>query len=359
MSNLVFNPELLATARKLRGLSQTKAAKLCGMSQSKYNKIENGVNPPNENTIEIFAKAFDFPEKFFQKNARALGIPMSFHEMHRKTKSVSLKDQTRVSADLTVRMLCISSLLDTVDIQEELQLPQYDAEDYGHDGEEIARMVRRTWLAPNGPVHNLTDLIEKAGIIVFPCYFPAPKVDGVTVNISGMPPVIFLNENTPADCMRFSLAHELGHIVMHRQISNTMENEANSFASELLMPEQEMKYEFNEPVTLKRLAELKRVYKVSMGALLVRAKSIGKISVHQSNYLWRQMSRLGYRKEEPPSTQFEKERPSTLKNIFDLYMKQLGYSTEDFASAFDLNVEMVKDLFTKNIFQDKKLRLVV
>ena len=360
MSSLNFNPELLSTARNYKGWNQNKAAKLCGMSQSKYSKIENGVCFPDENAIEIFATVFNFPKQFFRKTARKVGIPMSFHEMYRKTKSVSMKDQVRVSADLTLRLMCISSLLNSVDIQPELPLPQYDAEDYGNDGARIAGMVRRTWLVPNGPIHNLTVLVEKAGIIIFPCYFPAPKVDGVTVKIIGMPPVIFLNDNTPADRMRYSLAHELGHIIMHNQISTTMEDEANQFASELLMPEQEMKHEFNQTINLRRLVELKRIYKVSMAALLVRAKSVGKISVHQADYLWRQISRLGYRKEEPPSTQFEKNPPSILKKMFDLHMKELGYSIEDFSNAFDLNVNMVKDLFATNIHcQDKKLRLVV
>ena len=227
MSSLYFNPELLSTARNYRGWKQNKAAKLCGMSQAKYSKIENGVCLPDENTIETFAAVFDFPKQFFQKTDRKVGIPMSFHEMYRKTKSVSLKDQVRVSADLTLRLMCISSLLNSVEIQPELHLPQYDAEDYGNDGAKIAGMVRRTWLVPNGPLHHLTDLVEKAGIIIFPCYFPAPRVDGVTVKIINLPPVIFLNENTPADRMRFSLAHELGHIIMHNQISNTMEDEAN------------------------------------------------------------------------------------------------------------------------------------
>ncbi len=356
----VLNPEMLLTARNQKGFSQTQIANKCKISQALYSKIEGSVTilGSDDSLIEKFSKEFGFPQSFFFKNARALGVPASFHEMYRKPKLVSSKKVlSKVSSDLTIRMLCVSKLLDSIEIEPELQLPQLDAEDYGNDGPTIARMVRRSWLVPDGPIKNLTELVEKAGIIVFPSYFSAPKVDGVTVNISGLPPVIFLNSISPADRTRFSLAHELGHVIMHGQISASMEDEANAFASELLMPEKEMRAEFSNKIDLKELARLKRIRKVSMAALLYKASRMGKLTKNQSDYLWRQMSK--YRIEEPESTHFEKEAPTTLKSIVKMFVERLNYSTKDFAEAFDLWQDMTNVVLENAFPQEKKLKLIV
>jgi Zn-dependent peptidase ImmA (M78 family) len=325
-----------------------------------YSKIESGVTILNGDDllVEKFSGELGFPPSFFFKSARALGVPASFHEMYRKPKSVSGKKVlAKVSSELTIRMLCVSKLLDSIELEPELTLPQYDVDDYGNDGAAIARAIRRDWLIPDGPIRNLTGLVEKTGIIVFPGYFSAPKVDGVTVNVSGLPPVIFLNSISPADRTRFSLAHELGHVVMHRQTSATMEKEANAFAAEFLMPEREMRAEFSNRIDMKELARLKRIRRVSMAALLYRASEIGKATRNQADYLWRQMSK--YRHEEPESTQFEKETPTTLRSILRLFIEKLGYSTGDLSEAFDLWEGMTKVVLDDVLPKEKKLRLVV
>jgi Zn-dependent peptidase ImmA (M78 family) len=360
MNRGALNPEMLLTARNYRGYSQTQIAGKCNISQGLYSKVESGVTILDfgHSLIESFVEILRFPSSFFFKNARALGVPASFHEMYRKPKSASGKKLlAKVSSDLTIRMLCLSRLLDSMDFEPKLSLPHFDAEDYGNDGAAIARMLRRHWLIPDGPIKNLTKIVEKAGIIIYPTYFSAPKVDGVTVNLTGMPPVVFLNSVSPADRTRFSLAHELGHVIMHRQISPTMEEEANAFASELLMPEREMRAEFSNRIDLKELARLKRIRRVSMAALLYKAKVIGKLTANQSAYLWRQMSK--YRLEEPESTQFPKEVPSTLRNIVELFTEKLGYSQKDFSEAFDLDEDVTKAVLENVQVKERKLRLVV
>ena len=94
----------------------------------------------------------------------------------------------------------------------------------------------KTWLVPDGPISNLTASCERAGIIVVWCDFDAP-IDEITMRVRDLPPCIFLNGGATADRMRFSLAHELGHIIMHRIPTDEMEDEANRFAGEFLVPE--------------------------------------------------------------------------------------------------------------------------
>ena len=79
---------------------------------------------------------------------------------------------------------------------------------------------------PAGPIPDLTAWIERAGIFVIHANLPDAAMDGVTIRAPDAPPCIFLNRSQPADRMRFSLAHELAHLVMHRIPDPNMEAEA-------------------------------------------------------------------------------------------------------------------------------------
>lgn len=94
-----------------------------------------------------------------------------------------------------------------------------------------------------------------------------------------------------------------------------------------------------------------------MAALLYRAGQIGRLTKNQSSYLWRQMSK--YRINEPESTHFEKEQPSTLKNMLNLFTNELGYSMKDFADTFDLEEKMTAHILGSTAPQERKLKLVV
>jgi len=104
-----------------------------------------------------------------------------------------------------------------------------------------------------------------------------------------------LNRNAPPDRMRASLAHELGHVIMHSVPTDTMEEEANAFASELMVPERQFRRQFagRSGVTLEWLARQKAYWKMSMAFLLFRAGALELVTRHQSEYAWKQVSMRG------------------------------------------------------------------
>ena len=69
-----------------------------------------------------------------------------------------------------------------------------------------------------------------------------------------------------------------------------------------------------------------------MQALLYRAKTLGAITANQSQFLWRQISALGYRRSEPPELDFPAEKPSVLPEIIRVHLDDLGYEVEDLCS---------------------------
>jgi Zn-dependent peptidase ImmA (M78 family) len=353
MSNM-FNCEMLQLARQFRGYSQSALSKAMSITQGYLSKIENGLTEPADDVVDGFCRELGFPREYFFNRERIYGLPVSVHA-YRKKATVPQKTLDAVQAEMNLRVMHYRKLLKSVDLAKDYELPYLDIDQYNGDAEEIAFLVRRTWMIPDGPIKNLTDYVERAGVLVFICDFPAGKIDGVTLSVGGMPPCIFLSKNQPSDRMRFSLAHELGHLVMHRQPSTTMEDEANKFAAALLLPAKDIFYQLKN-INIQSLAALKPVWRVSMAALLYRAGTLGAITKPQSDYMWRQIGSLGYRSREPSELDFPHEKAQLTSEIMDLHMDDLGYSVSDLMSILGLMDADFKQLYS---FEKKPhLRLV-
>jgi transcriptional regulator with XRE-family HTH domain len=232
-----FNSALLLLARQYRKSSQEQVAKDAGLNQGHYSRIENGLMPggPSAESVERIAAALDFPASFFYQPDGLSGLPLSVHPMDRRKSAVGERVLKQIHAELNIRLMHLRRYLRAVDLHPELPLPAVDVDD-GGGPQEIARTVRKAWSIPDGPIDNLTDYCERAGILVIWCDLEK-GIDGVTMTTRDLPPCIFLNKNAPPDRMRFSLAHELGHTIMHRIPTDHIEDEANAFAGELLVPE--------------------------------------------------------------------------------------------------------------------------
>ncbi|HAG99910.1 MAG TPA: hypothetical protein DCL75_13910 [Ktedonobacter sp.] len=111
----------------------------------------------------------------------------------------------------------------------------------------------------------------------------------------------------------FTLAHEIGHIVMHQIPTENMEEEADRFAAEFLMPSRDISPDLDS-ITFTNLARLKSYWKVSMAALIVRANDMGKITQRQYRTLFEQMNKNGYRMNEP--IPIPVEEPALLKEDY-------------------------------------------
>jgi Zn-dependent peptidase ImmA (M78 family)/transcriptional regulator with XRE-family HTH domain len=321
--------DMLRLARQRLGLTQKAAASQLGVLQNVLSRFENGVAAPDSALLMKAAQVYHVPRDFFEIRDPVYGPPVSVHTMTRGRSDVTARDLDVITAELNIRVMHLSRFLEGVDFTPTVDLPQLDVEQYGSP-EKIAATVRAHWRIASGPIKNLTQLVERAGIVVGFSKFGGASVSGVTFRVPGKPPMILLNTLHPADRMRFTLAHELGHLVMHRFPTATMENEANEFASALLMPAVEMRAAFlGRRITLQLLASLKPEWKVAMQALLMRASTLRLLSSNQSRYLWQQISAKGWRLREPVDVDFPPEAPSVLPSIVASHLKDLAYTLDD------------------------------
>lgn len=357
-----FNHDILLLARQYRGKSQADVAEAAGLDQGHYSRIERGLlnADPSPETVEAISDALEFPTSFFTQNDELSGLPLSIHDVAwRKKASVNAADLKRLHAELNLRIMHLRQFLISVDTSSELPLPSVDVDEMG-GAEKVAQFVRRAWMIPDGPIKNLTALCERAGIIVVICNF-VEKIDGVTMRVRHVPPIIFLNSKAPADRMRHSLAHELGHLIMHSVPSEDMESEADTFAGELLVPSAQLRSDLiGGRVTLEKLVQLKKYWRVSVASLLFRAGAAKLITENQSGYLWRQISARGWRKTEPEETQFTRENTQVFDQILSLHKDDLEYSCSDFAAMLRLTEKEVHALYgiEPGVMARPKLRLI-
>jgi Zn-dependent peptidase ImmA (M78 family) len=238
----------------------------------------------------------------------------------------------------------INKLLQSVKVHKPHVIPQLNLDDYQGSVETIAKTVRAMWLLPRGPVANITGAIENAGGVVIRHDFGTKSVDATSFRYADMPPMFFVNRNIPGDRLRFTLAHELGHLLMHGIPSPTMEDEADRFASEFLMPAEDIKPALSQ-FSLAKAASLKPYWKVSMWALIRRARDLATISENQYRYLCMAMSATGYKTREPTELQIPVEEPRVYRELIDVHLKRLKFTLQDLAKLIVAKPEELKRRF--------------
>ncbi len=330
------NHRMIVLGRESRGLTQGELADACGISQPAMSKIEAGSTPFPRDRLPALAKALGYRTEFFFQEVR-LGALGSTCLQFRKRRTLSVRKLREIAARVNIRRMQIERLIESIEI-EKVQFTELPIEDYGPP-EKIAQLVRRAWQLPMGPIQNLVRTIEAAGGIVVRADFGTDKFDAASQWFPGMPPIFFVNGAMPVDRMRFTLAHEVGHVIMHTIASNEGEEEANRFAAEFLMPEAEIRADL-PPVTLQHLSELKLYWRVAIQALLYRARELGVITASKYQVMMMMLSQLGYRRQEPVS--LEPEEPVLLSEIVDLKKRDDKLTDEDLANL--MMVRSIDDL---------------
>lgn len=338
------NPSMVVLAREFRGYTQEELARKIFVGQARIAKLESGVQPDlQEPLFDSLCEALGFPAEFFQQEEELIGFGSSAY-FYRKKADLTAADRRRIHGVVNLLRINIKRILDYIDLEPSRHLPRLDVEDFGGSAEKAAQALRAMWNLPEGPINNLTGLIESAGIIVVACDFHTRSMDATSLRLAEMPPIIFINIHLPGDRWRFTLAHELGHLVMHDVPREEMEDEADRFAAELLMPELEMRAQFSRMpnLRLQDLANLKIYWKASMGALLKRAGDLGFLSENQRRYLWASMSKLGYRTQEPNA--IPKEEPKTYQKALRFFTETLQYSMEELSKALKVTRPILDEL---------------
>lgn len=333
-----INSEMITLAREIRGLTQKDLAEKSQISQSNISRYENDLSIPSKSDLEKVAKALNFPTSFFYQEGKIRG-PEAAALFHRKQRTMSASDQKRIDGLLNLYRYHSKHLLKPFDIESPFSIPKNIELEHFDSVSQIAEQIRALWKMPSGPVKHLIQQLEDASCLIFVCDFGTDKMDEVTQWVEPYPPIILVNSRAPGDRLRFSLAHALGHLILHHNRitpdEKRAEQEADEFAASFLMPADDILSEL-EPVAIDHMLQLKLNWKVSMQALIRRALDLELITERRYKSLFTQLSKAGYRKREP--IKIPVERPKLIKQLIELYQTDLEYTDADLAQMLHLNV---------------------
>jgi Zn-dependent peptidase ImmA (M78 family)/transcriptional regulator with XRE-family HTH domain len=331
-----FNPGMLTVARESREFTQAELAQRSKIPQAVLSKLEGGVTRPSLEQVDA--------SSFFFEQERIFGFNASVF-FHRKRTDMPAKVLKRIHAVLNLTRMRLDKLMLAGNLMPAIELVRLSVDE--HDTpEQIAGKVRALLQLPDGPVQNLTASLEEAGVIVAQHQFNSRRMDAVSEWVPGHPPIVLMNmdDHVPGDRYRWTLAHELGHLIMHTHPVDDMEEQANRFAAEFLLPAREIRPKLRV-VRLQTLALLKSIWKVSMGALLERAKQLGTITATQYKYMRINFSKHGYGTQEPPELGIPVETPTLLQDLVKLHTKDLGYSLSDLSDLLRMEEDECAETF--------------
>jgi Zn-dependent peptidase ImmA (M78 family)/transcriptional regulator with XRE-family HTH domain len=312
-----FAGERLRTAREIFGVTQDELHHRAGLSQSLLSQVERGQKPASADLIRGVATGLGLPLSFF--DVVPDDVPLDSLRF-RKQKTASALTTRRAQA-LFQEGFRVSRILVERSRYPRPVLPYATGEITEEDIVDLAAQTRDSLhVAQDKPIPHLMRAVERAGIPVAPIVLPYPEESPLSKNQHfGLSYWGGPNEHGfigyfpghSGDRDRFTLAHELGHLVLHlRRRAVDPELEANLFAGELLMPSDRARETLSMGLTLSDYGRIKAVWGVSMQGLIMRAKRLGLITEDRSTSLWKQLNARGWRRQEPVTVQ--PERPALL-----------------------------------------------
>ena len=338
------NTAMIVLAREARGLKQAELAEQIGMSATNLSKIERCDIGIAGELLETIANKTDYPIQFFYQQGEI--VPENLN--YRKREIVAQKLITPIHAQVNVMRKHIHFL--TLALQVPFpNIPILEAT-ATQTPQQVAIKLRQLWSVTTPIIYNLTNLIEDNGIIIKSFPFNTDRVDSRTILTDNKFPIIFFNSSLLGDRQRFSLAYELGQLIMHTfcivGLDRDVSHEANAFAAEFLMPEKDIRKDFDNGITIPLLGELKRKWKVSMIALLYRADDLGYLTPNQKRYLLQQFNQLKIRRREPMELDIPKEPATLIKRWIAEYRSKTKLSVVEMSSLFFLNVDEFIECYT-------------
>jgi Zn-dependent peptidase ImmA (M78 family)/transcriptional regulator with XRE-family HTH domain len=318
----VFNPSRLTLARKRRGLTKLELAFRVGVDLRAISAFEGGEYAPSEETQTKVCSALEFPEEFFSSPELDLPTPdiASFRSLARMT--AARRDMALAEGALA---LSLNKWL-----EERFELPSSDLPDLGRESsartneddnhasnddadvlsetmsdtagpEAAAYALRRHWGLGEQPIKNMIHLMEAKGVRIFSLAIDAHEVDAFSMWRESTP-FVFLNSYKSAEHSRFDVAHELGHLVLHRHgipQGRVAEREADAFASSFLMPRSGVLAKPLKFPTIAGLLKAKKTWGVSVAALNYRLHSLNLTGDWQYRSLCIEIAKRGFRTREP------------------------------------------------------------
>lgn len=359
-----FETERLSQILAARRLSQAQLASLVGVSPATVSKWRSGSQAPERDTLERLAGVVNVtPEWFTRAPSTKVSLPL-----FRSNASAHVAARAMLEARMEWAQDIAFTLSEFVDYPE-LNLPVRRFTDPEHitpdEIESAASECRELWRIGRNAVPDLALAVEGAGVILVREETGIAQIEGLSAwsDLLGRPLVLLSADKDNGYRSRFDLAHELGHLILHRHIPRPterdrhkqLEQQAHRFAGAFLLPAETFANEVRTPVTLDDLLLLKRRWGASVAAIVMRLRALKILDEDAAQLLFKRRSARWGAKSEPGDGDRAPERPRLLRRTIDLLVEENVMSLESIPRHIGLaahDVEMLAGL-SEGYFQGK------
>lgn len=348
-----LQPARLEQALVARGLTKGQLASLVGVASSTVTKWCKGDQFPEAQTFDRLASILNVEAEWLTRpTLPAVSAPLfRSNALALKTARAKLFERANWAQDLA------ALFAQHVDYPA-LNLPERDfraPEDItDEDIEAAAEECRHRWQLGRTPIQDLVLAAESAGILVVREETDIATIEGLSSwsTVLGLPIVLLSADKANGFRSRFDLAHEIGHLVLHKHILpspdreryNLMEKQAHHFAGALLLPAETFADDVRVPVNLDNLLILKQRWGVSAAAMLMRLHRIGLITDEDKDTLFKRRSARWGAKAEPFDDKWEPEKPRLLRRTVELLINAGVVTVEALPRYIGLGAHDVEQL---------------
>jgi Zn-dependent peptidase ImmA (M78 family)/transcriptional regulator with XRE-family HTH domain len=336
-------PERIREAREARGLTAEDFGEQIGVTRQAVGQYEVGSSVPSAQTMARIIGVTAQPPGFFT-TARSRGGEQFGTAFWRSLKRMSRPDRLRIARRLEWASDIVNFVEQFVDLPA-ANLPSVDWDFQNGSEDELERIaltVRDYWALSRGPIFHLAAIVESNGIILVKEPVSCDDMDAVSRWQGGRPFILCSADKDSLPRENFDLAHELGHLILHHGLEvtpetiNKLERQANYFAGAFLLPRETFSREVVS-TSIHYFLKLKERWRVSVAAMAYRCKELEILSKSQVEYLWRQLSAKGMRKEEPLDRSFKTERPTLLSSALSMLVEHGVQTRSQIREALNLN----------------------
>ena len=316
-----------AAGLSLRALADSVENRVSAQAIGKY---ENDRMMPGSDVLLALAKALQVTPEYLLSRR---DISLSGVEF-RRAPGAGAKEERAVEArvlEQLERHLVVEEALGLEVAPRRQPLARFDPIEAPEQAQVAAAALRRTWQLGTDPIPSMTDLLEERGIKVIALDLPVTVSGSKSVaKLESDRPVlaVIINANHTGERQRFTLAHELGHLVLDvagRLTSREAEKAMDQFAGAFLVPAEELQRlagAHRNDVSLGELVELKRHFQVSLQCLVVRLGQTGILSDVEARRHWQMLKDHGFLA--PPYREPESLAPERSHRLHRLAMRAVS-----------------------------------
>jgi Zn-dependent peptidase ImmA (M78 family)/DNA-binding XRE family transcriptional regulator len=341
-----FNPHAVTLARRAKAMSQADLATALNVTQATVSHWEKGQRIPESDIVDQMAAALDVLPLTLVDHSVATTTPM-----FRATGVSTKRDERRIEGRTELARLAASRILEEVELAPVLPWPSMD-DPLGDIPDEAAAALRRVWRIPPGPIANLTEFVEAAGALVLRVDFGHPKVEAAYAHPRRDAKRWILTNTHTEDWarQRLTLAHELGHAMLHHWDAFNVPDErgreaqAFTFALALMVPAEDFILDIAH--TSRRwddFLRLRHKWGISAAALTRRARDLGLLDANAYRAINIARRSRGHWMREP-GEDAELERPSIFPEAISLLRDPAGWTNEMFSEAAGLPYPRLTEL---------------